>query len=129
MTKEQIIRSYNSLSLAYIGDAVYELLVRRHILEKGITVNGQMHLAAKRYVSAAAQSEILEKISDILTEDELSVIRRGRNAKSHSHPKNADLADYHNATGFEALWGYLHLANDVQRINEIFNIITQREAK
>ncbi len=129
MTKDEIIRNYGSLSLAYVGDAVYEILVRKHILEKGITVNGQMHLAAKRYVSAAAQSELLTVISEHLTEDELGVIRRGRNAKVHSHPKNADIAHYHNATGFEALWGYLHLADDQERINEIFNIIIQSETE
>ena len=129
MNKTEIIRNYGSLSLAYIGDAVYETLVRTHILEKGITVNGQMHLAAKRFVSAAAQSEILSRIDPYLTEDEKDVIRRGRNAKSHSHPKNADLANYHNATGFEALFGYLHLAGDTERINTLFNIITQNEAE
>ncbi|MBQ8605285.1 MAG: Mini-ribonuclease 3 [Clostridia bacterium] len=128
MNKEQIIRDYGSLSLAYVGDAVYEILVREHILSKGITVNGQMHLAAKRYVSAAAQCELLSKLTEFLTEDELGVVRRGRNAKSHSHPKNADLADYHSATAFEALFGYLYLAKDTERISELFNIIIQNEA-
>ncbi len=125
MTKDEIIRQYNSLALAYIGDAAYELAVREHILKNGITVNGEMHRAAKRFVSAAAQTEMLKKLTDVLTEDEASVVRRGRNAKSHSHPKNADLSDYHNATGFEALWGYLYLSGDTQRMNELFEIIVK----
>ena len=123
MTKQQIIANYNSLSLAYVGDAVYELLVRGYLLESGLAVNGTMHKRAKDFVSAHAQSAILESLTDILTDDEKGVVRRGRNAKSHSHPKNADLSEYHSATGFEALWGYLHLADDYDRINELFDII------
>ena len=125
MTKQQIIANHNSLSLAYVGDAVYELLVREYLLEDGLAVNGTMHKRAKDFVSAHAQSELLEKISDFLTEDEKGVVRRGRNAKSHSHPKNADISEYHTATGFEALWGYLHLAHDFERITELFDIIKQ----
>ncbi len=125
MTKQQIIANHNSLSLAYVGDAVYELLVREYLLDCGLAVNGTMHKRAKDFVSAHAQNEILEKICDVLTEDEKGVVRRGRNAKSHSHPKNADLSEYHNATGFEALWGYLHLSGDTRRIAELFDIIKQ----
>ncbi len=123
MTKQQIIANYNSLSLAYVGDAVYELLVREYLLESGLAVNGAMHRRAKDFVSAHAQSVILEALNDTLTDDEKGVVRRGRNAKSHSHPKNADLSEYHNATGFEALWGYLHLSGDSERIKELFDII------
>lgn len=125
MTKQQVIANNNSLSLAYVGDAVYELLVREYLLESGLAVNGSMHKRAKDFVSAHAQSELLEKLSDILTDDEKAVVRRGRNAKSHSHPKNADLSEYHTATGFEALWGYLYLSGDNGRITELFNIIKQ----
>ena len=127
MTKEEIIRNHSSLSLAYIGDAVFELLVRQHLLESGFAVNGVMHKRAKEYVSASAQSRLLALISDSLTEDEQGVVRRGRNCKPHSHPKNADLSEYHNATGFEALWGYLHLQKNTERIQELFNIIVSDE--
>lgn len=127
MDKKEIIRNYNSLSLAYIGDAAYEILVRKYILQKGITVNGQMHFAAKRFVSAAAQKQKLDIIWESLTEEEKEVVKRGRNAKSHSHPKNADLADYHSATGFEALFGYLYLSESFERINELFDIIIKNE--
>ena len=129
MDKIEIIRNYNSLSLAYVGDAAYEILVRKYILEKGITVNGQMHLAAKRFVSAAAQKEKLELIWYSLTEQEKEVAKRGRNAKSHSHPKNANLSDYHSATGFEALFGFLYLSESFDRISELFDIITKNEAE
>lgn len=127
MNKETVIREYGSLALAYIGDAAYELMVREHILKKGLTVNGVMHRAAKGFVSAHAQSEILEKLMPSLREDELGVIRRGRNAKSHSHPKNADLSEYHSATAFEALWGYLQLSEDFERMSELFEIIIKSE--
>lgn len=127
MTKEEVIRNYGSLSLAYIGDAVFELLVREHLLKNGTTVNGVMHKRAKEYVSAHAQNRCLALISDALTDDEQAVIRRGRNSKPHSHPKNADISEYHNATGFEALWGYLHLSGDTARIKQLFNIIVNSE--
>ncbi len=123
MTKEQVIREYSSLSLAYVGDAVFELLVREYLLNSGLAVNGAMHRRAKEYVSAHAQNELLSIIADSLTDDESAVVRRGRNAKPHSHPKNADISEYHNATGFEALWGYLYLQKNDARIKELFNII------
>lgn len=127
MTKEEIIQNYSSLSLAYVGDAVYELLVRTHLFKDGDTPNGVMHKRARDYVSASAQNRLLGIISDSLTEQESGVVRRGRNVKSHSHPKNADLAEYHNATGFEALFGFLHLAGDNERIKELFDIIARSE--
>ncbi len=127
MTKEQIIRDYGSLALAYIGDAAYELKVREYVLNNGVTVNGKMHKEAKKLVSAMAQSDFLFKLMPYLTEDEIAVAKRGRNTKTHSHSKNADITSYHNATGFEALWGYLYLQNNTERMDELFNIITVNE--
>ena len=123
MTKEEIIRNYSSLSLAYMGDAAYEMYVREHLLNSGVTVNGNMHLSARNFVSAQAQSKKLELLMPHLTEDEQGVVRRGRNAKPHSHPKNADLADYHNATGFEALFGFLHLVGESERVAQLFEAV------
>lgn len=123
MNKEEIIRNYGSLELAYIGDAAFELAVRTRLLGGGS--NGGMHRRAKQYVSAHAQSEALLKLTPLLTEDELAVVRRGRNAKSRSHPKNADLAEYHGATAFEALWGYLYLAGESDRLDELFGKVTE----
>lgn len=122
MTGEEVIRVYGSLSLAYIGDAAYELMVREYILKQGITDNGKMHLKTKSLVSAHAQSALLEKLYPHLQEDELAVVRRGRNVKSHSKPKNADLGEYHSATGFEALWGYLYLCGSKERMANLFEI-------
>ena len=127
MTKEQVIRNYGSLSLAYIGDAIYELKVRDHILKSGVTVNGKMHMKTKQFVSSAAQNTFLKKLMPILDEDEAAVVRRGRNSKPHSHPKNAEISAYHNATGFEALWGYLYLTENIKRMDELFNIIVKSE--
>lgn len=129
MDKEQVIKNCGSLSLAYIGDAAYELVVREYILKSGISANGKMHIRAKQFVSACAQSGFLQKISPYLTEEEAAVIRRGRNAKPHSHPKGAALSDYHNATGFESLWGYLYLTGNKKRMDELFDIIVQSEAE
>lgn len=122
MTSSEIITKYNSAALAYIGDAVYELLVRKYALGKSLD-NGSMHRLAKEYVSAGAQCRILAGIQPLLTETESDIVRRGRNCKPKSRPKNADIAQYHSATGFEALWGYLFLLEDYARIEQLFNII------
>ena len=126
MTSSQIIANYNSAALAYIGDAVYELLVRKYALSQTGT-NGNMHKLTKEFVSAAAQYEILKKLEPLLSETEADIVRRGRNCKPKSHPKNADIAQYHSATGFEALWGYLFLLEDYARIGQLFNIILKNK--
>ncbi len=104
------------LSLAYIGDAVYELYVRTHIMkDENMPVN-KLHRAATGYVKAKAQSEIVHHIEELLTEEELGVYKRGRNAHSHTSAKNADIVDYRHATGFEALIGYLYLSKNDLRL-------------
>ena len=125
MTGENVIREYGSLALAYIGDAAYEILVRKYLLKSGITVNGKMHTEAKKLVSAEGQSRAIEIILPHLTEQEAGVFRRGRNSKPHSHPKNADLSSYHNATGFEALFGFLYLCDKNERMQQLFDMITE----
>lgn len=127
MEKSEIIRNYSPATLAYIGDAAWELMVRDHLVRSGQTVN-VLHLAAKNYVSAAAQSEFMTVIEPLLTEQEAGVYRRGRNAKIHSHPKNVNLIEYHRATGFEALFGFLHLANDQARLQNFFECILSLRA-
>ena len=126
MTKEDVIRKYGSLSLADIGGAVYEIKVRKYLLDSGITVNGKMHKEAKKLVSAEGQAQAVEIILPLLTEQEEGVFRRGRNAKPHSHSKNASIGAYHCATGFEALFGFLYLAEDTDRINELFTYIIEK---
>ncbi len=114
-------KQYNGLSLAFIGDCVYELLVREHILSKK-PVN-QLHKETVNYVCASAQSKAVELIIQQLSEEELSVYKRGRNTNSNTVPKNADPQDYRRATGLEALFGYLYLTGNTARISELFDII------
>ncbi|MDQ0233007.1 Mini-ribonuclease 3 [Metabacillus malikii] len=116
-------RLLNSLALAYIGDAIYEIYVRHHLLASGNIRPNQLHNKAKRYVSAKAQANILHHLFslEILSEEEEAVIRRGRNAKSGTIPKNTDVQTYRYSTAFEALIGHLYLENKHDRLDEIIN--------
>jgi ribonuclease-3 family protein len=113
------IRFISPLVYAYIGDAVYEVYIRDYILNKyGGNVNA-LHKIATKFVKAAAQATAVHGLENQLSEEEWGVIKRGRNQKSGSVPKNANLADYRYATGFEALIGYLYLMDNHGRIEEI----------
>ena len=105
--------------LAYIGDACFEILVRSEILDVRKNPN-KLHRESIRFVRAKSQRELFEKIEENLTEEEIKIFKRGRNAKSHTVPKNADPIDYRIATGVEALFGYLYLLKRYNRIREIF---------
>lgn len=113
------IRTYSPLSLAYIGDAVYDLFIRSFVIGKGNTSNNSLHKMSVKYVSAVAQAKIANVIQSELTEDELNIFKRGKNAKPSSGAKNASAKEYHIATGFEALIGYLYLAGNEERIVEL----------
>lgn len=113
--------SYSPLVLAYIGDAVYEAYVRCHIVSAGNMPVHKLHKAATGFVKAKAQSDLMEKILPLLTEEETAVFKRGRNAKSATSPKNADIVDYRRATGFEALVGYLYIAKKKDRLIELLD--------
>ena len=124
------VNSYNPLVLAYMGDAVYEVFIRNMLIErKKISVH-KLHVKSILYVKASAQAEVLHKIIEELNEDELSIVRRGRNAKSGTVPKNAKVIDYKYATAFEALIGYLYLTKRNDRLNDIMekavNIIDRK---
>lgn len=125
LTAEDILM-LSPLQLAYVGDAVYELLIRTYLLEKGFSA-GKLHKLATNYVKAEAQANIVHVIEERLTEKEANVVRRGRNSKSNTVPKNANLIDYKYATGFEALIGYLYLNEEDERISEIFDMILEME--
>ena len=112
--------------LAFVGDAVYSLLVRTHLADKNRPCDS-LHNAAVDYVSAGAQARAFEIIRPVLTEEETSVFTRGRNFHTSNTPKASTPAEYHTATGLEALFGYLHLSGRQDRINELFNIITESE--
>lgn len=111
----------NSLALAYIGDAVYEIYVRHYLLAKGNIRPNQLHNQAKRFVSAKAQASTLHHFFSLefLTEEEQAVLRRGRNAKSGTIPKNTDVQTYRYSTAFEALIGYLYLEKRHERLEEL----------
>ena len=108
--------------LAFVGDAVYSLLVRTHIADKS-RPSDALHKTAVEYVSAPAQAKAFLKIKESLTEEELDIFTRGRNFHTNNTPKSSSPADYHAATGLETLFGYLHLAGRKERIEELFNII------
>ena len=114
--EDQDLRSYSPLTLAYIGDGVYELIIRTILVKKGNCPVNRLHKKASSLVKAGAQSAIMEVIEEELTPEELSVYRRGRNAHSPTMAKHATMADYRRATGFEALMGYLYLKEDYSRI-------------
>jgi ribonuclease-3 family protein len=107
------------LALAYIGDAVWEIIIRQHLLYKGEMKPDRLHKFATRYVKAKSQSDVLHFLFEQLTEEETAVVKRGRNAKSGSVPKNADVIDYRHATGFECLLGYLYLQKRYDRLQEL----------
>lgn len=111
------------LQLAYIGDSVYEVLVRTYIIAKNNKNVNELHKLSVKLVKAKAQAEIVLYLEDKLSEDEWTLVKRGRNSKSATVPKNADLNDYKYATGFETLIGYLYLSGKYERINEIFSLI------
>ena len=113
---------YSPLTLAFVGDAAYELYVRSRLMQLGSINTNKLHKAAIHYVKASAQAKSMHKIVDVLDENELAVYKRGRNAKSATVPKNADVSEYRSATGFEALVGYLYLKNEPQRLYEIMKL-------
>ena len=119
----QDVNKISMLGLAHVGDAVYELLYRSKLCTDGHTAVAEMHRMTVAFVRAEAQAEAAAKLLSVLTQEEMSVYKRGRNAKVNSVPHNADIGQYHAATGLEALFGWLYLLGRTERINELFNII------
>ena len=119
MDKIKLI-TMSPLVLAYLGDTVYESHIREHLIRQNINrkVNN-LHKLAIQYSKAKAQATIIHELEDELTEEEMKIFKRGRNQKSHTAPKNADIIDYKYATGFEALIGYLYLSEDKERLEYI----------
>ena len=110
------------LTLAFVGDAVYETYIRTRLAKDVNMQVSKLHKLAVKYVSAVAQSKIVHTLEDVFTEEELSVYKRGRNAHPHTSAKNADIVDYRHATGFEALIGYLYLKKESQRLDELLGL-------
>ena len=120
-------KSMSGLSLAFVGDAVYELLVRQYVLSLGEARVQDLHRETVALVNAAFQAKAAEALADRLTEEELSYYKRGRNANSAHTPKNKSEAQYHRATGFEALIGYLYLCGETSRLQTLFAYIMEED--
>ncbi len=115
----------NSLVLAYLGDSIYESYVREYLIKKGLAHVKNLQEKSLEFVTAKSQARIIKELikANIFTNDELEIIKRARNTKVNTHPKNCDIITYHEATSFEALIGYLKLNNNIERIEEIINKI------
>lgn len=116
------VNQYSPLVLAYIGDTVYEIFVRTFILAEGNAPVHKLHRKAVHYVKAKAQSDVIHSIMEKLTSEEQDIVRRGRNAKSGTIPKNADVTEYKYATGFESLLGFLYLKREYSRLLEVLKM-------
>lgn len=125
---EDEIHKISALGLAHIGDAVYELMVRSWLVMGGRATAKGLHKAAVGYVSAPAQAKAAGRLIPCLRADELAVFKRGRNTRVNSVPRNATLDEYHTATAFETLFGYLYVKGETQRLNELFNIVMSEGA-
>ena len=121
----QDLNKISMLGLAHIGDGVYELLVRSMLCAEGHLAIQDLHRETVRFVNATAQARAMEKILPLLTEEENAVYRRGRNAKVHGIPPKSSVAEYHSATGLEALFGWLYLLGRRERLSELFTRIVE----
>lgn len=119
---EAMLREISTPALAYLGDSVVELCVRAMLVKKGVSSSKRLNAAALEYVTAKAQAQAVAKILPLLTEEEDAVYHRGRNIGHTNVPKSASVTEYRMATGFEALFGYLHLAGRNERIDELFAV-------
>lgn len=113
------LRTYSPLTLAYIGDGIFDLIIRSVVVGKGNTKASNLHKRTSRIVKAETQAKLVEAIKESLTEEEHDIYKRGRNAKSFTMAKNASMSDYRKATGFEALAGYLYLSDRTERLVEL----------
>ena len=120
-------KQLSPLNLAFIGDCIYEILVRETLVAQANRPVNDLHRESVKFVSAKAQTQAYEKIKDLLTEEETAQFKRGRNAKTWHSPKSATGAEYHTATGMEALFGYLYLTEQTDRIKELFTVIIKNE--
>ena len=118
----------NGIALAFEGDAVYSMYIRRHLIFQGLTKPNQLHREATKYVSAKAQANLISLMIEegILTEKEEDIYKRGRNANSHTKAKNADIVTYRMSTGFEAVMGYLHMTRAIERLEELIDWCIKR---
>ena len=122
-------KQFSPLTLAFLGDSVYEVMVREALLREANRPTRELHTMAVAHVRAAYQADAANRIADMLTDDEADILRRGRNASGISVPKHATPADYRKATGFECLFGYLYLCGRTDRLRELFAVIWAESAQ
>ena len=120
------LRTLSPLTLAFVGDCVYDLILRTVIVERHNASPNQLHREKSRLAKAPAQAEMAEALQEELTQEELAVYRRGRNAKSHTTAKNASVLDYRKATGLEALYGWLYLSGQEERLLQLIRLSLNR---
>ena len=118
----------NGIALAFEGDAVYSMYIRRHLIFQGLTKPNQLHREATKYVSAKGQANLISLMLEegTLTEKEEDIYKRGRNANSHTKAKNTDIVTYRMSTGFEAVMGYLHMTEEIERLEELIDWCVKR---
>ncbi|MFM1613708.1 Mini-ribonuclease 3 [Streptococcus mutans] len=123
MTRSVDVNLINGITLAFEGDAIYSTYIRKHLIFQGLTKPNQLHRKTTRYVSAKAQAMLITKMleAQLLSEKEEDIYRRGRNANSHTKAKNTDVVTYKMSTGFEAVMGYLHMTEQIERLEELID--------
>lgn len=123
MTNKVDVNLINGIALAFEGDAVYSMYIRKHLNFQGLTKPNQLHRKATKYVSAKAQAMLINLMLEarLLTEKEEDIYKRGRNTNSHTKAKNADVVTYRMSTGFEAVMGYLHMTGQIERLEELID--------
>lgn len=123
--KEVDMRTYSPLTLAYIGDGIYDIIIRSIVVDRANTSANRLHKHTSSMVKAQTQARMIELLEEHLSQEEADIYRRGRNAKSYTTAKNASVADYRKATGFEAVMGYLYLKDDIKRAIELVKLGAQ----
>lgn len=123
---EMDIRTYSPLTLAYMGDAIYDLVIRTIVVERANTSANKLHNKTVAYVNARVQAKMIEAVFNELTEEEQGIYKRGRNAKSYTTAKNASVVEYRKATGFEALCGYLYLSGRQERMLALIQMAIEK---
>jgi len=123
VTRSVDVNLINGIALAFEGDAIYSTYIRKHLIFQGLTKPNQLHRKTTRYVSAKAQAILITKMleAQLLSEKEEDIYRRGRNANSHTKAKNTDVVTYKMSTGFEAVMGYLHMTEQIKRLEELID--------
>ncbi len=121
------VNNLSPLTLAFVGDTVFDLFVREMLVCQANRPVNKLHKSATTLVKASAQCEIINKLMPHLTEKEISIFKRGRNAHTNHKAKNASEGDYHMATGFEALFGYLYLSDETDRLRELFSLAIEQQ--